>query len=81
MILFLKIIQTEFLVFELIQCIMVIKLLYQFQIDRKRNENARVPIWNCFERNEWRKEGMTDGVERLLDLLLPFGNAGKKIAS
>ena len=56
------------LIIELIQGIMVMKLLYKFQIDRKRNELARVPTWNCFGRTD----GTTDGVERLLDLLLPM---------
>ena len=50
------------------------KFLYKFQIDRKRNELARVPTWNCFGRTE----PQTDGVERLLDLLLPMAIQVKK---
>ena len=45
---------------------MVIKLLYKFQIDRKRNELTRVPISNCDGRTEWRsgetpRPALTDG--------------------
>ena len=49
---------------------MVIKLLYKFQIDRKRNEFARVSTSNCFGRTN----GLSEATPRPA---LAYGNAGK----
>ena len=42
--------QNRNLIFKIIQCIIVMKLAYKFQIDRVRNECDRVPISICLGR-------------------------------
>ena len=37
------------MIFKLIQCIMVIELLYKFQIDRKSNEEATASGWTILK--------------------------------
>ena len=53
---------------------MVIKLLYKFRIDQKRNELARVPTSNYFGRMDGTTDGRSGETPRPA---LAYGNAGK----